>query len=351
MTGDVKKIQVDQLRVYCKILFEKAGVPEDEANIIADSLLEADLAGVESHGLSRVSVYLKKLRAGGACPAVALKTIVDGPGTGVYDAGNSLGAPAAHKVMEIAIEKAKKVGISFVTVMNSSHYGTAAYFAKMALAHDMIGLSATNAFATMAPWGGKVPFFGTNPFAVAIPACKQLPIVADMATSVVARGKITMALKKNQSIPLGWAKKKDGEDTTDPREALQGTVLPFAGPKGSAIATIIEALTGVLSGSVFGPQIISITNAAIPSRVSHCFMAINLAAFGPVGEFKERIDQMILGIKSTPKTKDVEEIFLPGEIEERRKRQQLKDGIPLARVTLDELKREGEACGIPYTLE
>jgi len=347
----MRGIQADKLRDYCSRLFEKEGVPAGEAFIIADSLVEADLAGVESHGVSRVANYLKKLRAGGAHPAVKLKTIMDGPGTGVYDAGDSMGAPAAYNVMEIAIEKAKKVGIAFVTVINSSHYGTAGYFAKMALTHDMIGLTATNSVSTMAPWGGKAPFFGTNPFAVAIPAQKHSAIVADMATSVVARGKIRMAFKKNQPIPLGWARSQDGEDTTDAGVALKGTVLPFGGYKGSAIATIIEALTGVLGGSVFGTQITGMDKAESPARVSHCFMAIDLARFGPVGEFKKRVDQMIAGIKGTPRAKNVEEIFLPGEIEERKKQQRLKDGIPLARVTLDELKREGAACGITYTLE
>jgi LDH2 family malate/lactate/ureidoglycolate dehydrogenase len=343
-------VPADRLRNYCGQLLQKAGVPADEAFIVCDALVEADLAGIESHGVSRMAVYLKKLRIGGVSPALQLKAITDGPGAGVYDAGNGLGAVAGHRAMGMAIEKARKVGLSLVTVKNSNHYGAAAYFAKMALLHDMIGFTATNSVSTMAPWGGYVPYFGTNPFAVAIPAGRELPIVADMATSVVARGKIRIAANKGQSIPLGWAVTKDGEDTTDPKAALNGIVLPFGGPKGSAIAALVECFTGILAGSVFGNQISSLYQFEKPSSVSHCFGAIDLAAFGPAEEFKHRMDQMIKEIKSGPKAKNVQEIFLPGEIEARRKQDRLAAGIPIARNVLDELKREGESSGVPYSL-
>jgi LDH2 family malate/lactate/ureidoglycolate dehydrogenase len=344
-------VPADQLRNYCQQLLQKAGVPADEASIVAEILVEADLAGIESHGTSRMPVYLKKLRIGGVSPVLQLKAITDGPGTGVFDAGNGLGAVAGHRAMGMVIEKAKKVGLSLITVKNSNHYGAAAYFAKMALPHDMVGFTATNAVSTMAPWGGYVPYFGTNPFAVAIPAGRELPIVADMATSVVARGKIRLAAKKGQSIPLGWAVTKDGEDTTDPEAALNGIVLPFGGPKGSAIATLIESLTGILAGSVFGTQISSLYQFETPSRVSHCFAAIDLAAFGPVEDFKKRIDQMIREIKSGPKAKNVAEIFLPGEIEARKRHERVKTGIPISRPVLNELRQEGVTSGVPYILE
>jgi LDH2 family malate/lactate/ureidoglycolate dehydrogenase len=344
-------VPADRLRNYCSQLLQKAGVPADEAFIAAETLVDADLAGVESHGVSRMPAYLKKLRIGGVSPALQFKTVIDGPGTGIYDAGNGLGAVAGHRAMGIVIGKAKKVGLSLVTVKNSNHYGTAAYFAKMALPKDMIGFTATNSVSTMAPWGGYAPYFGTNPFAVAIPAGRELPIVADMATSVVARGKIRLAANKGQAIPLGWALTKNGEDTTDAQAALNGIVLPFGGPKGSAIATLVECFTGILAGAAFGNQVASMYQVATPSHVSHCFGAIDLSAFGPVEEFKNKIDQMIREIKSGPKAKNVPEIFLPGEIEARRKQDRLAAGIPIARNVLDELKREGETSGIPYSLE
>jgi LDH2 family malate/lactate/ureidoglycolate dehydrogenase len=341
-------VQADKLKRYCSSLFENGGMPKQDADVVADTLVEADLIGVESHGVSRVVSYLKKLRRGGVNPNLKLETIRDELGTGVYDAGNSMGAVAAKKVMDIAIEKAKKTGIAFVTVINSSHYGIAGYYAKLALPHDMIGFSATNSVSQMAPWGGRKPFFGTNPFAMAIPAGTQLPIIADMATSVVARGKIMLSAKMKEPIPMGWALTKDGEDTCDAQAALIGSVLPFAGPKGYAIATLIEVITGILSGSVFGPQITGMAIADRPSRTSHCFMAIDVASFGPVRDFKSNIDKMILEIKGNPKAKDVEEIFLPGEIEQKKKMQRLTTGIPVLGVILEELKQEGETFGISH---
>ncbi|RKL63337.1 Ldh family oxidoreductase [Thermoanaerobacteraceae bacterium SP2] len=352
MADEVKFIQADILRDYCSQLLQKVGVPEDHSRIVADSLVEADLTGVESHGVTRMAVYMKRLRNGGINPVLELKTVMDGPGTAVVDACHSIGQVTSYKVMEMAIEKAKKVGISFISVKNSDHFGAAGYFAKMALPHNMIGFSGTNGAARMAPWGGREPLFGTNPFAMAIPAGKQLPIVADMASCVVARGKIILANKKKQPIPLGWAITKDGEDTTDAQEALKGTLLPFGGPKGSAIAIIVETLTGILAGSLMSSQLVDMaSNPSTKNPVSHYFGAIDIAAFGPVEEFKEKVDQMILSVKRCAKAKNVTEIFLPGEIEERKKQKRLKEGIPVPRVILDELKREGEACGIPYTLE
>jgi len=350
MTKNATTISANQLREYCSRLFVAIGMPVAEADILADTLVEADLTGVESHGVSRVANYLTKLRAGGARSELKLTAVTDGPGIAVYDAHNSMGAVAAYRAMEAAIEKAKKTGIAFINVVNSNHYGMAGYFAKMAVAHDMIGFTATNSAAQMAPWGGTKAFFGTNPFAMAIPAGEQLPIVADMATSVVARGKIILASKKNQAIPHGWAQTADGEDTTDAKAALLGTVLPFAGPKGYAIATMIEALTGVLAGSAVGPQVKGIASVDEPSRVSHCFMAIDLAAFGAAAEFKQRVDRMILDMKGGPKAKGVAEIYLPGEIEARKRRQRLAEGIVLEAVIVEELKNEGLKCGVAWSI-
>ncbi|SMC49036.1 Malate/lactate/ureidoglycolate dehydrogenase, LDH2 family [Sporomusa malonica] len=340
------------MRDYCCQLFKQVGVPEAEAYINADSLVDADLKGIDSHGVSRMAIYLKRLRLRIVNPAVQLKVITESQGTAVYDACNSMGAAAACKVMEAAIDKARKTGVSFITVCNSNHYSAAAYFAEMALEHDMIGFTASNGPARIAPWGGTEPLFGTSPFAYAIPAGKELPIIADMASSVVARGKIIMAAKKEQQIPLGWARNKFGEDTTNAQDALEGSVLPFGGPKGYAIATMIEVLTGILAGSCFTTAIKDLyADFDNPTCTSHYFGAISLEAFGPVQEFKDTMDQFIVSVKNNPKAKGVEEILLPGERGLNMKKMRLQEGIPLPRITLDSLKYEGEVCGIPYDLE
>ncbi|WP_371375223.1 Ldh family oxidoreductase [Sporomusa aerivorans] len=352
MHTDTMLIKANCLRDYCQQLFTKVGVPADEAYINADNLVDADLKGIDSHGVSRMAIYLKRLRLGIVNPALQLKIVTESPGTAVYDACNSLGAVAAGKVMATTIDKARSTGISFITVCNSNHYSAAAYFAQMALEHDMIGFAASNGPARIAPWGGTEPMFGTSPFAYAIPAGQELPIIADMASSVVARGKIIMAAKKGEPIPSGWARNKFGEDTTNAQEALEGTVLPFGGPKGYAIATMIEVLSGILAGSCFTTTIKDLyTDFENPTCTSHYFGAINLAAFGPVQEFKATMDQFIVSVKSNPKAKGVEEIFLPGERGLKLKQKRLQEGIPLPRITLDSLRQEGEACGIRYDLE
>jgi LDH2 family malate/lactate/ureidoglycolate dehydrogenase len=340
-------VQAEKLRRYCQDLFEKVGVPTDEAYRNADNLVDADLKGVESHGVSRMAVYLKRLRLGLVRPDARLEIISETPGTALIDACNSMGASGSYKVMEKAIEKAKTTGISFITVRNSNHYSAAAYFAQMALEHDMVGFTASNGPARVAPWGGKDPMFGTSPFAVAIPAGNRLPIIVDMATCVVARGKIILAAKKGEPIPLGWARNKDGEDTTNAKEALEGTVLPFGGPKGYAISTIIETLTGILAGSAF-TNAINDLNADFenPSFTSHYFGAIKIAAFQDPTEFKDNMDKFIDSVKANPRGKDVAEIFLPGEIEQRMKIKRQAEGIPLADVTVGELKHEGEELGV-----
>ncbi len=351
MSDDMRLVRADQLREYCSLLFQKAGVPKDEAFINADNLVEADLAGVESHGVTRMGIYLKRLRVGATNPVLEVKTVVEAPGTAVIDACNSMGAVASKYAMAVAIEKAKNTGVSFVSLRNSNHNGMAAYYAKMALDHNMIGYSATNSASRTAPWGSRVALLGTNPFSWAIPAGKELPIIADMASCVVARGKIQLAQKKNMPIPLGWALTKDGDETTDPTAALTGCVLPFGGPKGSAIATVMEVLTGVLAGSAFSTHIRDMyADFDGPIYVSQYFGAIDVSVFEPVVEFKAKVDELVTIIKTSPKAKGVSEVFLPGEIEARTRQQRLEKGIPLSTVTLDDIRREGEALGVPFTL-
>lgn len=352
MSNDKTIVQAGALRDYCSQLFAVLGVPQREADINADNLVDADLKGVESHGVSRMGIYLQRLRLGLVQPAVKLEVISERPGTALYDAGNSMGAAASYQAMEQVIGKAKQTGVAFATVRNSNHYSTAAYFAQMALEHNMIGFTASNGPARMAPWGGTEPAFGTSPFAYAIPAGEELPIIADMASCVVARGKIILAAKKGEPIPVGWARDKAGEDTTDAQAALEGTVLPFGGPKGSAIATVIECMTGILAGSAFTTEIKDLyADFENPTQTSHYFGAIDIEAFQPFAEYAGQMDAFIRSIKANAPATGVEEIFLPGEMELKRKAQRSREGIPLPRVTLDELIREGLACNVPYTLE
>jgi LDH2 family malate/lactate/ureidoglycolate dehydrogenase len=336
---------------YCKKLFQAVGMPEQEAFVNADNLVDADLKGHPSHGVSRMPIHLKRIRVGAVRTSYELKLVSDGPSVALYDACNSMGPYAALKAMEHAIEKAKKTGVSFVTVKNSNHYGTAGYYVEPAIKQGLIGFSTTNASSRMAPWGSKDAYFGTNPFAVGIPADKQLPIIADMATSLVARGKIVIAAQNKEKIPLGWGMNKEGELTTDPAEALVGSVAPMGTYKGSAIALLISVLTGMLSGSAFGTDIKDMyAYFDGGTETSHAFGAISIDAFIPGDIFRKSMDKMILDIKRSSLAKNIPEIFLPGEIEQRNRERGLREGIQLSLPIIEDLKREGELCKVPFTL-
>ena len=240
----LNRYSADSLVGFCKNVFVKIGVDADKAHLVSDSMVKADLRGVSSHGVTRTRIYVDRIRRGLVDPKAAPEIIRERAATALLDAKNGIGQVVSQYAIEIAIKKAREVGVGFVGVAHSNHFGMAAYYTLQAVGEGMIGVAMTNAPATMAPWGARLPYMGTNPLSVAVPADKRLPIVLDMATSVVARGKIILAAQKGEKIPEGWAIDKEGRVTTDPKAALEGAVLPFGGPKGSAIAILIDVLSG-----------------------------------------------------------------------------------------------------------
>jgi LDH2 family malate/lactate/ureidoglycolate dehydrogenase len=340
-------IERERLRTFVTAVFAKAGVPDDEAALIGESLTEADLTGVESHGVSRVPIYLKRIELGVVNAVAKLQVIADLPGALVLDGCNSMGIVTGVRAMDLAIKKAETSGSVFVTVRNSNHFGVAAFFTQRALAQGMIGYAASNAPSTMAPWGGIKPYMGTNPFSIAIPSGTELPIIMDMATSVVAQGKIIMAGKEGKPIPFGWAITKEGDPTDDPKAALEGTVLPFGGPKGYSVSLMLDVLSGVLSGAAFGPYLFNMWNDfKNPQNVGHYFTVLDVKKFLPLDEFKEKMDTMIRDIKTSPRAKGVDEIFLPGEMEHRKREKRLAEGIPLGPKTHSDLLEIGARMNI-----
>lgn len=344
---DCRKIDPDKLKKYCATLFEKIGVPADEAAIVGDSLVEADLTGVESHGVSRVGIYMKRLEEGVVEKNAQLKVLSEFPGGMVIDGCNSMGVVTSVRAMRMGMEKAKESGVVFITIRNSNHFGTAAYFTKMAARENMIAYACSNAPSTMAPWGSFQKYLGTNPFSVAVPTADE-PIVLDMATSVVARGKIVMSDKKGESIPEGWAITKDGAPTTNAKEALDGTVLPFGGPKGYGIALMIDIMSGILSGASFGTHLNEFWDVETPQSLGHNFLILNVSKFVPADEFSSRIDQMKTEIKALPKIDGVKEIFMPGEIELNKRKANMTNGMELPEVVTKELTALGERFGLKF---
>jgi len=331
------KVKAESLRSYAQCVLMKAGLKKEDACIVADTLVEANLRGVDTHGIVRLPLYyLKRIKKGLIKADPDYRVIKKSHSTAVVDADDGPGQVATLRAMELAIEMAKNSGIGLVTIKNSSHFGMAAYFAMKALERDMIGIAMTHADSRVAPFGARKAYLGTNPLAVAIPAEKHFPIVLDMATSVTSMGSIILAAMEEREIPEGLAIDENGHTTTDPKRVA--ALLPVGGPKGSGLAIIIDILCGILTESNFGNHIHRGDDFSKPEKLGHLVGAINVASFCGPAKFKHRVDQMISEIKSLPPAPGFDEILLPGEREFKTKEERLKKGIPIPQEFFEKLQ-------------
>jgi LDH2 family malate/lactate/ureidoglycolate dehydrogenase len=342
----VTRVAADDLGAFVAECYRAMGVPAGSARLVADTLVQADLWGHQSHGVMRTFWYAARLQSGAMdgnaqpepdSPDMAITTM-DGRG--------GMGQVVAQAAMEQAINAAKAHGIGAVAVRNSGHFGTAMYFTRQATAHGCIGFLTTNASPAMAPWGGLEKRVGTNPWSWAAPAGKHPPMMLDIANTAVARGKLYLAKQRHEQIPQGWAVDAQGRAITDAAQGIAGTILPMAGHKGYAMATIVDMLSGVLSGSGFGA---SITGPYVPQGVSgvgHLALAIDIAACRPLDDFNADMETLIAELKSTPRAPAVDEIFYPGEIEARTNARLITQGIELPDATVAELRAQAGAIGI-----
>ncbi len=315
--ADESLISTSRLLAFAETLLGKLDVPQEHAVLTARILLEADLRGVASHGMAHlVDFYVRRLQNGKINPQPDFNLDSDQPSAATLNADNGLGFVAGHHAMSLAIEKAQTTGIGWVSVGNSTHYGAGAYYAMMALEHDMIGFSMTTGGRLVAPPGGLGRAIGLNVLSVAAPTSREFPYVLDMATSVVAAGKLEIAGRRGEAIPEGWAQTATGEPLTDPAKLHPDrTMLPLGGTpvlgafKGFGLTLMVDILTGALSG--FG------TSAEIDAGLTaaHCFGAMRIDAFQPLADYKERMEHMIAAIKETPRREGVDEIRIPGELE------------------------------------
>jgi LDH2 family malate/lactate/ureidoglycolate dehydrogenase len=340
----------ETLLAFCVGVFEKLGLPREDAQIAADAIVGSNLRGVDTHGVIRMLVYSQKLRGGYVSTKPKLHPVRETKGTALIDGGNGLGQIVGYRAMETAIRKAKDVGVSCVTVRNSNHFGTCAHYSMLALQHDMIGLAFTNASAQIAPTGGAQKVLANNPWSVAVPAGQRFPVVLDMANSVVARGKIRMAAKEGKPIPPDWAVDKNGKPTTDPKAALEGFLLPVGGYKGYGITLIVDLLTGVLADSCYGPRVQGLDVVEAVGGVGHTFMAVDVAAFDDISAFKARMDGYIAEIKDSKKAAGVEQIYLPGELEFLKEQERRQKGIPLHANIVKDLRAIAEETGVLLSL-
>ena len=336
----------DALNDFASEVYRSAGMPDADAQLVADTLVQADLWGHQSHGVLRLPWYLGRLKAG-VCTAVAApKFAVDAGAVAVIDGGDAMGQVLTDYAMRDAIRRAKKHGIAAVAVRNSNHFGTALYYTLIAARSGCVAFLSTNASPAMAPWGGRKKTVGTNPWSWAAPAGKYAPMVLDIANTGVARGKIYLAKQKGQAIPEGWALDAAGSPTTDPAAAIDGIILPMAGHKGYAIATMMDMLSGVLSGSSFGGGIAGPYQTERRSGAGHLMVVLDIAAFQPLPEFEARMETMITELKAVPLAVGHDEVFYPGEIEARNEARHRREGLMLPYDTVRDLKRVATECEI-----
>lgn len=354
-------IDSDYLKDFTCRIFKSMGCPDNQALIAADCLNQADLRGVDSHGVARLSGYVRlwELKRLNATPE--MKIIHETPSTAVLDGDLGLGLVTAPHAMQIAIEKAKIAGTGWVAVQNSNHYGIAGYHSMLALDHDMIGISMTNASPLVAPTFSKSRFLGTNPIAVAIPALNEPPFVIDMATTTVANGKLEVLQRKGENAPLGWTQDKDGNPTTDAFSLRNGgSMLPLGGDrehgghKGYCLGAMVDIFSAVLSGANYGPWVPPFVAFLEPpanpvgSGIGHFLGAIRVDAFRPAIEFKEHMDNWIQTFRNAEPIVGQEQVLIPGDPERELTIERIKNGISLHEQVVDDLQNLGAKFGLTF---
>ncbi len=338
------------LRTFVSGLLESAGMRAADAALVADLLCAADLRGVHSHGVLRVPEYLAKLRTGGVDPRGDPAVVSDNGSALVVDGGNSMGQVAAAFAMERAIERAASTNVAMAAVRGSNHCGAMFPYAMQGLSRDTIGLCATNALPTMAPWGGVSKIVGINPLAIAVPAADGAPLVLDAAFSYSSHGKIRIYRQKGETLPPGWAFDKRGEPTTDAAEAMEGLLQPIGEYKGVALAILFGVLSCLLSGAAYGTELGNMVDGPTAGQDGHFFLAIRVAGFTDPALFRRRVDEVVRQIRESERARGAV-IYAPGGLEAALEAQYREEGIPLNEATIEGLRRAALDAGFAGELE
>lgn len=339
--------RAEDLTAYARAMFLSAGMGDADAALIAGDLVKANLRGVDSHGVSRIPMYLERLRRGLVNPRPEVKVSRVAGAVAHVDGDNGMGFIPSHIAMTTACDIAAEMGIGLAGVHRSTHFGMGACYALRAIERGFISLIFTNSSPAIAMWGGRTSFLGASPIAAGIPGGKHPPYVMDMAMTVIARGKIRLAAMKGDPIAEGLALDVDGNPTTDAAKAFEGVCLPFGGVKGSVLGTLMDLMSGVLTGANFGGDVKSLYfDHSEPQNVGHLFFAIRPDLFMSLTDFGTRMDTFYERIKALPRAAGVDEIMLPGEPEQRREDQRRRDGIPVTANVVDDLAAEGRLAGV-----
>jgi len=319
-------------------IFQSAGMAARDARLLADSLVVADLRGVHSHGVLRVPEYVEKLTVGGVNPAGRPFLTSDNGAALVIDGDNAMGQIACTFAMERVIERADETGLAAAAIRGSNHCGALFYFVEMALRHDMIGIATTNALPTMAPWGGRDKILGINPFAAAVPASAEPPVILDAAFSASSHGKIRVFHQKGVVLPERWAFDEQGQPTTDPAEAIKGLLQPIGEYKGTGLAIVMGILSSLLSGAAFGTELGNMVAGPKPGLDGQFVLAIKVSAFEDPQRFKARVDGVVRQIRESRPAPGFDRCYAPGELEFLTEERYRCEGIPLNPETLAGLR-------------
>ena len=339
------------LKNFAFEVFISIGCSERDALLAAEALVAADLRGIDSHGVARLSGYVRLWEAGRINPKPSIRVVHETPSTATIDGDAGLGLVVAPKAMEIAIEKAKIAGTGWVAVRNSNHFGIAGYHALMAVKNDMIGMAMTNASPLVAPTFATERMLGTNPIAVAIPAQEQPPFVADFATTTAANGKLEILQRKNQEAPIGWIQDRDGASSTNPNELKKGgALLPLGSDrehgshKGYCLGAIVDIFSAVFSGANYGPwappfvSFLPLPPNPVGLGLGHFLGAMRIDAFRPAEEFKQNMDTWIGRFRTTQPIEGQEKVLIPGDIEREMEKERLENGIPIIEAVTSDLR-------------
>lgn len=354
----------ETLKRFSRTVFLRMGCPAEQADLAADVLLAADLRGIDSHGIARLSSYIRLWEQDRINAGPDIRIVHETPGTGVIDGDSGLGLVVAPRAMQLAIDKAARVGTGWVAVKNSNHYGIAGYHAMLALDHDMIGVSMTNASPLVVPTFARERMLGTNPIAVAFPAGGEPPFVADFATTTAAYGKLEILQRRNEQAPIGWIQDSAGNPSLDPHAiASGGGLLPLGSDpehgshKGYCLGAMVDIFSAVLSGANYGPWVppyvpfLNKKQDLVGDGIGHFFGALRIDAFRPAEEFKAHMDQWIRRFRSARTVAGRDRVLIPGEPERESEAQRLKEGIPLLDPVAADLAAIAEKFKIAGTLQ
>ena len=344
-----QRIPAAQVCRFLATALEKVGMPAGDAATVAQLMTEAEVQGSDGHGVIRLIPYSKRIRSGGLNLKPNIRIVREKPAMALLDGDNAQGHLVMKKAAEIAIAKAKNCGVAWVGAFHSNHAGPASLYARMALAHDMIGMYYAVGNANhLPPWGGLDMLLSTNPIAVAVPAGEEPPVVLDMATTVAAYGKVKAKAQRGEQMPEGWMIDRTGQPLTDPKRADEGFLLPIGGYKGYGLSLIVGLLAGTLNGAAMGTEVIDFNaDYKTTTNTGQAIVAIDPDAFGDIADFKRRVDKLVREIRGSELMPGFDRVWLPGEQSHLKKQVNEREGLALPASLREQLDKFAVEIGIP----